>query len=182
MLVPWRIAIINGEFARHTRRSGFTAEETDVLVRAIKDREVTLYGDGRNPSKLALVRRAWEEIATIVSTAGIPRTMRQGINASLDRVVMLLRPLRRIASILQTHPPLLLCPFLLLPQLHLCPPAPLGAHRALPLPDPHGYGRRVAYQREKELVLLFKSFSAFFLYSLQKWELLPCNVNFDSKF
>ena len=58
--------------------------------------------------------------------------MWQGINARLDRVAMLLRPLRRIASSLQTHHLLLLCPFLLLPQLHLRPPAPLGAHRALP--------------------------------------------------
>ena len=56
------------------RQERFTAEETDVLVRAVKDQEVALYGDGRNPSKLALVKRAWEEIATIVSTAGIPRT------------------------------------------------------------------------------------------------------------
>ena len=90
--------------------------------------------------------------------------MRQGINARLDRVAMLLQPLRRIASSLQTHHLLLLCPFLLLPQLHLRPPAPLGAHRALPLPDPHGYGGRVAYQREKELVLLFKSFQLFFVW------------------
>ena len=37
---------------------------------------MTLYGDGRNPLKLALVKQAWEEIATIVSTAGIPRTSR----------------------------------------------------------------------------------------------------------
>ena len=56
------------------RQERFTAEETDVLFRAVKDREGALYGDGRNPSKLALVKRAWEEIATIVSTAGIPRT------------------------------------------------------------------------------------------------------------
>ena len=59
----------------------FTAEETDVLVRVVKDREVALYGDGRNPSKLALVKRAWEEIATIVSTAGIPRTLHRALGA-----------------------------------------------------------------------------------------------------
>ena len=33
-----------------------------------------LYGDGRNQPKLALVKRVWEEIATFVSTVGIPRT------------------------------------------------------------------------------------------------------------
>lgn len=56
------------------RQERFTAEETDVLVRAVKDREVVLYGDGRNPPKIASVKQAWEEIATIVSSAGIPRT------------------------------------------------------------------------------------------------------------
>lgn len=56
------------------RQERFTVEETDVLVRAVKDREVALYGDERNPSKLALVKRAWEEITTIVSKVGIPRT------------------------------------------------------------------------------------------------------------
>ena len=99
--------------------------------------------------------------------------MRQGINARLDQVAMLLWPLNRIASSLQTHHLLLLCRFLHLPQLHLRPPAPLGAHRTLPLPDPHSYSGHVAYQREKELVLLFKFFQLF-LYGLQKWELLPC--------
>ena len=59
------------------RQERFTAEETDALVRAVKDQEVALYGDGRNPPKLALVKQAWEEIATIVSTAGIPRTSHQ---------------------------------------------------------------------------------------------------------
>lgn len=49
------------------RQERFTAEETDVLVRAVKDREVVLYGDGRNPPKIASVKQAWEEIATIVS-------------------------------------------------------------------------------------------------------------------
>ena len=34
-----------GGFTRHAP-GAFTAEETDVLVRAVKDREVTLYGDG----------------------------------------------------------------------------------------------------------------------------------------
>ena len=60
--------------ARHER---FTAEETDVLVRAVKDNKMILYGDGRNPPKLASVKRAWEEIATIVSRAGNPRTPNQ---------------------------------------------------------------------------------------------------------
>lgn len=50
------------------RQERFTAEETDVLVRAVKDREVVLYGDGRNPPKIASVKQAWEEIATIVSS------------------------------------------------------------------------------------------------------------------
>ena len=59
------------------RQEQFNAEETNVLVRAVKDREVALYGDGRKPPKLALVKQAWEEIATIVSTAGIPRTLHQ---------------------------------------------------------------------------------------------------------
>uniref|UniRef100_A0A8C9ZWJ2 Myb/SANT-like DNA-binding domain-containing protein n=1 Tax=Sander lucioperca TaxID=283035 RepID=A0A8C9ZWJ2_SANLU len=59
------------------RQEWFTAEETDIHVRAVKDREVTLYGDGRNPPKLASVKQAWEEIATSVSTAGIPRTSHQ---------------------------------------------------------------------------------------------------------
>ena len=31
------------------RQERFNAEETNVLVRAVKDREVALYGDGRNP-------------------------------------------------------------------------------------------------------------------------------------
>ena len=195
------------------RQERFTAEETDVLVRAVKDREVALYGDGRNPSKLALVKRAWEEIATIVSTAGIPRTshrasgavrtgravrngqlmreqrkhqgaedpdplhavaalldrtalsgMRQGINARLYRVVMLLRPLRRMASRLQTHHLLLLCPLLLLLQLHLCPPAPLGADRALPLRDPHGYSRHVACLSEGRISSSVQIFSTFFVW------------------
>ena len=56
------------------RQERFTAEETDVLVRAVKDRELTLHGDGRNPPKLASVKAAWEEIATIVSEAGVRRT------------------------------------------------------------------------------------------------------------
>ena len=97
--------------------------------------------------------------------------MRQGINARLDRVAILLRPLMHIASSLQTHHLLLLCLFLF--PLHLRPPAPQGAHRALPVPDPHGYGGRIAYQKEKEWVLLFKSFQLF-LYGLQKRELLLC--------
>ena len=73
MLVPCRIAIkmANLPGARQERS---IAEETDVLVRVVKAREVALYGDGRNPSKLALVKWAWEETATIVSMAGIPRT------------------------------------------------------------------------------------------------------------
>ena len=50
------------------RQERFTAEETDVLVRAVKDREVVLYGDGRNPPKIASVKQAWEEIATIISS------------------------------------------------------------------------------------------------------------------
>ena len=79
-LVPWRIAIIM-ENLPGVRQERFTAEETDVLVTAVKDREVALYGDGRNPSKLAEVKRAWEEIATIVSTAGIPRRSHQASGA-----------------------------------------------------------------------------------------------------
>ena len=60
------------------RQERFTAEETDVLVRAVKDREVTLYGDGRNPPKIAYIRQVWEEIASeIVSEAGVPRTPSQ---------------------------------------------------------------------------------------------------------
>ena len=31
----------------------FPAEKTNVFVRAVKDREVKLYVDGRNPPKLA---------------------------------------------------------------------------------------------------------------------------------
>ena len=49
-LVPWRIAIIMADFPG-ARQERFTAEETDVLVRPVKDGEVTLYGDGRNPPK-----------------------------------------------------------------------------------------------------------------------------------
>ncbi|CAM4451386.1 unnamed protein product [Leuciscus chuanchicus] len=60
-----------------TRQERFTAEETDDLIRTVKDREVTLYGDGRNPPKLVSVKQAWEEITIIVSTAGIPRTSHQ---------------------------------------------------------------------------------------------------------
>ena len=67
-LVPWWIAIIMANLPG-ARQERFTAEETDVLVRAVKDQEVALYGDGRNPSKLALVKRVWKEIATVVSTA-----------------------------------------------------------------------------------------------------------------
>ena len=48
-----------------------------MLIRAVKDREVTLYGDGRNPPKVANIRQAWEEIATVVSEAGVPRTPSQ---------------------------------------------------------------------------------------------------------
>ena len=52
MLVPWQIVNIMSDLR-------FTAEETDVLVRAVKDREVTLYGDRRrNPPKLAAVEQA----------------------------------------------------------------------------------------------------------------------------
>ena len=64
------------------RQQRFTTEETGVLVRAVKDREVALYEDGRNPSKLALVKQAWEEIATIVSTAGIPTTSHRASGAA----------------------------------------------------------------------------------------------------
>ncbi len=39
--------------------------------------QFVLYGDGRNPPKIASVKQAWEEIATIVSSAGIPRTSHQ---------------------------------------------------------------------------------------------------------
>ena len=63
------------------RQERFTAEETDILIRVVKDHEVALYGDGRNPSKLALVKREWEEIATIVSMAGIPRTLHLALGA-----------------------------------------------------------------------------------------------------
>ncbi|XP_059926935.1 myb-related transcription factor, partner of profilin-like [Gadus macrocephalus] len=56
------------------RKERFTREETDLLVRAVKDREMTLYGDGRNPPKIASVKAAWEEIAIIVSEAGQHRT------------------------------------------------------------------------------------------------------------
>ena len=66
------------------RQERFNAEETNVLVRAVKDREVALYGDGRNPPKLALVKQAWEDISTIVSTAGIPRTLHQCRNPYND--------------------------------------------------------------------------------------------------
>ena len=34
------------------RQERFTTDETDVLVRAVKDREMPLYGDGRNPPKI----------------------------------------------------------------------------------------------------------------------------------
>ena len=64
-LVPWRIAIIMADLPGACQER-FNAEETNVLVRAVKDREVALYGDGRNPPKLALVKQAWEEISTIV--------------------------------------------------------------------------------------------------------------------
>ena len=47
--------------------------------------------------------------------------MRQGINARLDRVAMLLHPLRRIIWSLQTHHLFLLCPFLLLPLISVHP-------------------------------------------------------------
>jgi len=42
------------------RQKRLTAEETDVLVRAVKDGEVT-YEDGRNPPKSASVKQTWEE-------------------------------------------------------------------------------------------------------------------------
>ena len=42
----------NGKFAS-ARQEQLTAEETDVLIRAVKDQEVALYGDGRNPSKIS---------------------------------------------------------------------------------------------------------------------------------
>ena len=73
--VPWRIAIIMADLPG-ARQERFTAEETNVLIRAVKDREVILYGDGRNPPKLALVKQAWEE-TTVASAAGIPRTSYQ---------------------------------------------------------------------------------------------------------
>jgi len=41
------------------------AEETDVLVRAVK--EVTLYGDGRNPPKLASVKRDYNNLGKCIS-------------------------------------------------------------------------------------------------------------------
>ena len=56
------------------RNDRFTTEDTDVLVRAVKERELALYGDGRNPPKIASVKAAWEEIAVIVSEAGQHRT------------------------------------------------------------------------------------------------------------
>ena len=45
----------------------FTAKETDVLVRAVKHREVTLYGGGRNPPKLASVKQAYNNLGKCVS-------------------------------------------------------------------------------------------------------------------
>ena len=57
-----------------TLQERFTTDETDVLARAVKDREMPLYGDGRNPPKIASVKAAWEEIAVIVSAAGQNRT------------------------------------------------------------------------------------------------------------
>ena len=56
------------------RQERFTSDETDVLARAVKDREMPLYGDGRNPPKIASVKAAWEEIAVIISEAGQHRT------------------------------------------------------------------------------------------------------------
>ncbi|CAM4570872.1 unnamed protein product [Leuciscus chuanchicus] len=52
----------NGGFAK--RAPGAVHSRGDyVLIRAIKDREVTLYGDGRNPPKLASVKQAYKHLA-----------------------------------------------------------------------------------------------------------------------
>ena len=64
------------------RQERFSAEETDMLVRAVEDREVMLYGDGRNPPKIVNIRQAWEEIATLVSEAGVPRTSPSATSAT----------------------------------------------------------------------------------------------------
>ena len=60
------IAIITADLPG-ARQERFTADETDVLVRAVKDREVTLYGFGRNPPKLASVKKAYKHFGRCVS-------------------------------------------------------------------------------------------------------------------
>ncbi|CAL8265034.1 unnamed protein product, partial [Gadus morhua 'NCC'] len=50
---------------------------------AVKDREMTLYGDGRNPPKIASVKAAWEKIAVIISEAGQHRTSGEEARPSL---------------------------------------------------------------------------------------------------
>ena len=66
-----------------TLQERFTTDETDVLGRAVKDREMTLYGDGRNPPKIASVKAAWEKIAVIISEAGQHRTSGEEARPSL---------------------------------------------------------------------------------------------------
>ena len=43
MLVPWRIAIMMVDLPG-ARQERFTTDETDVLVRVVKDREMTVVG------------------------------------------------------------------------------------------------------------------------------------------
>ena len=44
------------------RNERFTTEDTDVLVRAVKERELALYGDGRNPPKIASVKAVRDSV------------------------------------------------------------------------------------------------------------------------
>ncbi|XP_067221813.1 myb-related transcription factor, partner of profilin-like [Chanodichthys erythropterus] len=56
----------------------FSSEETDLLVREVKAREQIIYGTSRNPPKLPEVKKAWDELAVIVSSSsGIRRTALQ---------------------------------------------------------------------------------------------------------
>ena len=116
-----------------------------------------MYGDERNPSKLAFVKRhncfyGWH-----------PQDIAPGLGSSAHgpssaKVLMpILTGWRCCCGLSGASPQVsksTTCSccapssFLLLPQLHLRPPTPLGAHRALPLPDPHDYGGHVAYQRK----------------------------------
>ena len=70
-LVPWRIAIITADLPGARQR--FTAEETDVLVRAVKDREVTLgafdmdCGCMKRPARVAACSRGGVENGSVKS-------------------------------------------------------------------------------------------------------------------